>query len=535
MSREFPDLTVLVSDQLVGPGGGRNRMMAAASHRIVASFDDDSYPIDRDYFARVRRAFEQFPDAWVVDSRVFHLNQAIEPDTATSTWVADFSGGGCAYRRERYLQTGGYVPLPTAYGMEEVDFGLRLHARGGRVLRSGSLRVFHHTDLSHHADPAITSASIVNVALLTYLRYPLSMWAVGAAQCANRIQWLLRHGRRRGVWRGLVAIPSAIAAASPRTRSAAATRGAIVSVAEARTTSGVSARRINFGNLDALRGLLAVYVALGHCRWLLWGGHAAWLATPHTAWEAIPVYASGVLRYGREAVMVFFALSGFFIHFRAADAPGRQQFRAAPFYRRRWHRLAPPYFFALVVTLACDLIGRTWWPTLYEARTGDSLLDATFASGGYSQTSVVPAVLLLPSTLGRDFGSNGPLWSIAFEAVYYAIYPLVAVGSPSQRGSRVRRDSAGVPVAGVQSRRRVPGAGADVLPDLAVGALLAERMVIGGVPQRAVGDRRGHVRGGGGALCSRDLPPLVAVIASLMFGAGLVLARSAARRLAIAC
>ena len=211
VSREFSDVTVLVSDDRVGPGGGRNKMAAAASYDIVASFDDDSYPIDRDHFARVQQAFGEYPDAWVVDARVFHLNQAIEPDTTTATWVADFSGGACAYRRERYLQTGGYVPLPTAYGMEEVDFGLRLHALGGRVLRSGRLRVFHNTDLSHHADPVITSASIVNLALLTYLRYPLSMWAVGAAQCANRIQWLLRHGRRRGVLSGLVSIPSAIA------------------------------------------------------------------------------------------------------------------------------------------------------------------------------------------------------------------------------------------------------------------------------------------------------------------------------------
>ncbi|MBY0493707.1 MAG: glycosyltransferase [Cyanobacteria bacterium] len=211
VTREFADLQVLVSEDRVGPGGGRNKMVAAASHGFVASFDDDSYPIDRDYFGRIAQAFRDFPGAWVVDSHVFHLNEAIEPDTTASEWVADFSGGGCAYRRERYLQTGGYVPLPTAYGMEEVDFGLRLHALGGRVLRSGRLRVFHNTDLSHHADPAITSASIVNLALLTYLRYPLSMWAIGAAQCANRIQWLLRHGRRRGVWSGLVSIPSAIA------------------------------------------------------------------------------------------------------------------------------------------------------------------------------------------------------------------------------------------------------------------------------------------------------------------------------------
>jgi len=212
VSREFPDLTVLVSDQNLGPGGGRNRLVERATHDIVASFDDDSYPIDRDYFERVRQTFAQFSDAWVVDSRVFHLNEAIEPDTTEFKWVADFSGGGCAYRRERYLQTGGYVPLPTAYGMEEVDFGLRLHALGGRVLRSARLRVFHNSDLSHHADPAITSASIVNLALLTYLRYPLSMWGIGMAQCANRIQWLIRHGRRRGVVRGLAAIPAAIVA-----------------------------------------------------------------------------------------------------------------------------------------------------------------------------------------------------------------------------------------------------------------------------------------------------------------------------------
>jgi GT2 family glycosyltransferase len=211
IARQYPGLTILVGDERVGPGGGRNKMIEAATQQFVASFDDDSYPIDRDYFDRVRQLFGQFPDAWVVASRVFHLNEAILPDTTESAWVADFAGGGCAYRRERYLQTGGYVPLPTAYGMEEVDFGLRLHALGGRVLRSGRLRVFHDTDLAHHSDPAITSASIVNLALLTYLRYPLSMWAVGVAQCANRIQWLLRHGRRRGVWTGLVSIPSAIA------------------------------------------------------------------------------------------------------------------------------------------------------------------------------------------------------------------------------------------------------------------------------------------------------------------------------------
>lgn len=187
----------------------------------------------------------------------------------------------------------------------------------------------------------------------------------------------------------------------------------------------MTTRRISFTNLEALRGLLAVYVAVGHSRWLLWGGHAAWLASAYSSWEVAPAYASAAFRYGREAVMVFFVLSGFFIHFQAASAcsPGSVQPSASSFYRRRWHRLAPPYFFALAITILCDVIGRTWWPTLYLSRTGDALIDQTFDRGGYAAASVLPALIVLPSSLGRDFGSNGPLWSLGFEAIYYALYP----------------------------------------------------------------------------------------------------------------
>lgn len=211
VQRSCPSARVVVSDAHVGPGGGRNAMMAMARHEIVASFDDDSYPIDADYFARLQELFARHPEAWVLSAAVFHRHDEITPASSAAEWVADFVGCGCAYRRRYYAATGGYVPLPTAYGMEEVDFSLRLYALGGRVLRSSRLRVFHDTDLAHHDDPRITSASIVNLALLAYLRYPRSMWLFGAAQCANRIQWLLRHGRHRGVWSGIAAIPSTLA------------------------------------------------------------------------------------------------------------------------------------------------------------------------------------------------------------------------------------------------------------------------------------------------------------------------------------
>jgi GT2 family glycosyltransferase len=210
VEREFAGVHVITSDGRLGPGGGRNKLIAAATHPIVASFDDDSYPVDRDFFARVTALFERHPEAWVLDSHVFHAQHAIEPESPAAVWVADFSGGGCAYRKARFLEVGGYVPLPTAYGMEEVDFGLRLHALGGRVLRSRRLRVFHDTDLARHAHATVTAASIANIALLAYLRYPRWLWGVAAAQCVKRIGWLVSHRRFRGVATGLFSIPATI-------------------------------------------------------------------------------------------------------------------------------------------------------------------------------------------------------------------------------------------------------------------------------------------------------------------------------------
>ena len=203
----FPQVRILVSEERIGPGGGRNKLVAAAKHELIASFDDDSYPIDADYFARAGQLFDRFPEASIVCASLYHVGEAIGLDERKAQWTADFSGGACVYRREAFLNAGGYVPLPVAYGMEEVDLALRLHSRGGKILSSSWLRVFHDTDLQRHADAHVTAGSIANLALLAYLRYPVSLWSIGVAQCVNRVLWLLRHGRHRGVWRGVTMIP----------------------------------------------------------------------------------------------------------------------------------------------------------------------------------------------------------------------------------------------------------------------------------------------------------------------------------------
>jgi GT2 family glycosyltransferase len=204
----FPRVAVLKSEEQVGPGGGRNRLVNAAQFELIASFDDDSYPIDSDYFERALRMFEKFPDASLICAALYHAGESIGLDERSAQWTADFSGGACIFRREAFLEAGGYVPLPVAYGMEEVDLAIRLHSKGGKILTTPWLRVFHNTDLQRHGDPRVTAGSIANLALLAYLRYPVSLWGIGVGQCANRLLWLLRHGRRRGILTGVTMIPA---------------------------------------------------------------------------------------------------------------------------------------------------------------------------------------------------------------------------------------------------------------------------------------------------------------------------------------
>ncbi len=184
---------------------------------------------------------------------------------------------------------------------------------------------------------------------------------------------------------------------------------------------------INFRSLDALRGILAVYVVLHHARWLLWSGFDLWNAVPHPAWQKLLAYGMATpLRFGHEAVMVFFVLSGFFIHLREAErmAAGKEPaMNAGTFFKRRAHRLVPPYLLALAVTVGLDALGRHLAPGFYAGRTGDVFLDENFGHMGYSARSVVPALCMLPDSLGQNFGSNGPLWSLGYEVVYYLMYP----------------------------------------------------------------------------------------------------------------
>lgn len=204
----FPEIRVIVNEQNVGPGGGRNLLLAEARNTYVASFDDDSYPLHDDYFYRIRELFERYPGASILAASIFHPGESMQnaPETDCA-WVAAFGGGGCIYRRTEFMKTSGYVPLAVAYGMEEVDLSMRIIDTGGGILWAPTLRVFHDSDRSHHATPRINAFSIANIVLLVFLRYPVLFWPIGLAQLLRRLTWLVSAGRLKGIISGLLMIP----------------------------------------------------------------------------------------------------------------------------------------------------------------------------------------------------------------------------------------------------------------------------------------------------------------------------------------
>jgi peptidoglycan/LPS O-acetylase OafA/YrhL len=144
--------------------------------------------------------------------------------------------------------------------------------------------------------------------------------------------------------------------------------------------------------IEAIRGFAAIYVFAGHIL-LLRGGVEKSSALGY------------LLRFGQEAVMLFFLVSGFVIYFSTYMHSDR---RFGPYFRRRLRRIYPIFLLALAVSF---LIGPSSDPTLTQVLGNLSML----------QDRDKPGVWFSP------LGGNTPLWSLSYEWWFYmAFFPLFA-------------------------------------------------------------------------------------------------------------
>ncbi len=205
----LPDgVKTLRSTKNLGPGGARNLLLKAAMNEWVASFDDDSFPDTLVFFAQVKKEILKHANAGVLACPIRHRDPIHDsPSSNEDIEVAAFVGCGCVYRKSAFLATRGYVPLPVAYGMEEVDLALQLHHLGIPIIHCPKLVVVHDTELSHHESARITAGAIQNQALLAWLRYPVTSLPYGFLQWLNKIHDSLQRGRFPGAVQGVLSTP----------------------------------------------------------------------------------------------------------------------------------------------------------------------------------------------------------------------------------------------------------------------------------------------------------------------------------------
>jgi peptidoglycan/LPS O-acetylase OafA/YrhL len=179
-------------------------------------------------------------------------------------------------------------------------------------------------------------------------------------------------------------------------------------------------------SLDALRGAAALYVLLSHISLLTFIPHAL-LQRGDSLLTRLTALFFEAFTFGHQAVIIFFVLSGFCIHYRQAkgtyESRRDSKFDVLGYYERRAHRILPPYYFAIAYTALCVFLFEWINPAFAQHLTGYRYADQILTVHNSWHTLVGNLVFQQWLTC-QTYGNNTPLWSLSFEIYFYLLYPL---------------------------------------------------------------------------------------------------------------
>jgi GT2 family glycosyltransferase len=142
----YPQIRTIIHEQACGSIPSRNELATASRCDVFVSLDDDSYPLENDFIARVRELFATHPQLAVAS---FPQRTDEFPETLTATdfgascFVGSYANSGAALRRSAFEELGGY-PDFFFHAYEEPDYALRCAAAGWQVRQETSLTIRHH-------------------------------------------------------------------------------------------------------------------------------------------------------------------------------------------------------------------------------------------------------------------------------------------------------------------------------------------------------------------------------------------------------
>ena len=200
LRRNFPEVNLMANSSPAGSIVSRDRILRRAEAPIILSLDDDSYPVEPDFLARVEEWFAADPKLAVLTC--FQMNDEFpltvrDPDSQRGTrrLVASFPNSAAAIRRDVYFDTAGY-PATFFHQYEEPDFALQCYALGYHVVYEPALTVRHHYSGTGRNETRIHHLHARNEFWSTTMRAPLLLVPPVALY---RVLSQLRYAASRGI------------------------------------------------------------------------------------------------------------------------------------------------------------------------------------------------------------------------------------------------------------------------------------------------------------------------------------------------
>lgn len=180
-------------------------------------------------------------------------------------------------------------------------------------------------------------------------------------------------------------------------------------------------RRPNF-MIDCLRAAAALLVVIGHVRALVFVDYEA---SAHSTVAKVFYALTGL---GRPAVYLFFALSGFWVGGWVVRRMQAGDFSWSSHLVRRLSRLWTVLIPVLALVLLVDLCGRWLFgdTPFYAGSDAFHGVAPTSDATHLAPQTLIANILFLGGTWAHTYGTDGPLWSLAYEFWYYLLFPLLA-------------------------------------------------------------------------------------------------------------
>ena len=147
-----------------------------------------------------------------------------------------------------------------------------------------------------------------------------------------------------------------------------------------------------------------------------------------------------VTGFGHESVVIFFVISGYLVGGLTLQRWQSYGMDLSHYFAARIGRIYTVLVPALVVGFALDYIGLHWIndSELYTNSTQYHTISLNFSiQSALDWPTFAGNLLMLQQIVTGCFGSNGPLWSLAYEWWYYCAFALVGVALTRSGGWRV--------------------------------------------------------------------------------------------------